>query len=331
MKAKRLWIPILIVTLALSVLFNSTDIESRASEVMSGEPDQIDREPPSEATKDTRQRSRALPTTDNSETIAAFVVPFPDDEPVGIRIRKPPEDRHAYPDELMTNFEYYRQLARDGDNEVSVKLGNAFRSCELLAADSEEALDEAINQLYQTRTWPLKGDHSLDLATDQDLHQSAANLESLSRNCWLVTDVDRVEAFAWIEAAANNDYLPALHELASKQLGTDVHFATVERMWELGNIHALHQMARAYRGGRGVEQSTVKGYAYDYLHSHIKTIDHEIHGNGGYVARTSNRLEYLRNYESRLRDYQIKEGRRLAREILMSNASCCVSWYRVEP
>lgn len=254
----------------------------------------------------------------------ARLVHFPGQKALEIQLRKRPKDKHPLPNELMMNFAYYRELATEGDPEVGVKLTRAMRTCEILAPPNEEDLETAISNLYQTRSWKLQTGQGavMDLPAETDIHRTVADLRRITRNCWQLTDEDRVEAFVWVEGAAKQNYLPALDELAATQRGTAAYLPTVAQMWELGDVHALSQLATAYRHGRGVAQDVVMAYAYDYLHSHIKTLDHQLNGS----ERT--RLQYLKRLESGLRDYEIAEGRRLAREMLASNSQCCLSWYR---
>lgn len=254
----------------------------------------------------------------------AQLVHFPGQKALEIQLRKRPKDKHPLPNELMMNFGYYRELAREGDPEVAVKLTRAMRTCEIIAPPNEEDLESAISDLYQTRSLKLQTGQGavMDLPAETDIHRTVADLRRIARNCWQLTDEDRVEAFVWVEGAAKQDYLPALDQLATTQRGTAEYLPTVAQMWELGDVHALSQLATAYRHGRGVAQDVVMAYAYDYLHSHIKTLDHQLNGS----ERT--RLPYIDRVESELRDYEVAEGRELAREMLASNAQCCISWYR---
>ena len=336
MRMKRLWVPVAIIAFTVNLLFRSASLRTSNSD--SPEPQgKIDVSPFTFDDTDSNDDQAGARSAWQPDVVSVTdagphsVVPFAGAAPVEVTIRQPDQYKHPAANELMGNFEYYRELARRGDHEVSVKLNNAMRTCETIAPRSEEELAQVIDEFYQTRTLPLAAGGSIDISADEDIHELAERFAQVSRNCWQLTDGDGVEAYTWIEAAAKDDYLPALGQLMFSQLGTREEFATVKKMWELGDIHALHQLAAAYRNGRGVEADPARAHAYDYLHSHLKSLDHEIYGDEASLARSSSHLRYLEHIESRMRSYQIEEGRALAREILIANPNCCESGYRLQP
>ena len=227
----------------------------------------------------------------------------------------------------MTNYPYFRSLAQGGNPEVSVKLSKAMQTCDLLAPPDEATLEAAIDRMYQTHTLPVfGGSREIDLSGKTDFHEAANGLRALSRSCWGVPEADRIEAYGWLEVAAESEYLPAVEEILSSKKGTAEHFELVLESWRLGRIGALQDLFVVYRTGSfGVEPDPVAAYAYSYLHSNITILDLSANGGKRSQQRIAGRHRFIEAQEARLRDHQIEAGQALAREILKANPNCCVS------
>lgn len=267
-----------------------------------------------------------MPTTEKGTDLGGLSVEFSDGDAIAISYNQPPK----YPDipagSVSEFYEEWSSRARAGDGDAAFLLHNSLAGCRS-RIESEEELNEAIDQLYQTHSIQTSGDGIPSIIPGSQYERleivEAAIRDSFVK-CKELNDEQIANGNEWLTLAANNGNSHAARQLAQEYFVSDLgeSIKYLEMAWLSGDLDALSVLAFIHSKGRPDETDPVQANAYWSLYVMITQQLQEAGGELLYVPPSE---EITASYASQLRPHEVEQSIALAKQILRSNPNCCFS------
>lgn len=229
---------------------------------------------------------------------------------------------------FLDDFTRLRELVDGGDSSAAMDLYEIVRFCST-AYVSEEELDRAVELAYQTRRIHLPDTQSSMRVAEVDDIEAVidSELREPFKYCDGIDIYERSNAGDWLETAASLGNSLASIELGRSIADTDYDksLAYLHKAWQQGNTDALPFLAKlygtSYQSGEFPENK-IKAYSIYYAFNYILQEGSQGHGEifGRWAAEQRRNLELV---EDTLYEHEIEEGRRAARDLIISNENCC--------
>lgn len=270
-----------------------------------------------------------MPTTEKGTDLGGLSVEFGDGDAIAISYNQPPK----YPDipagSVSEFYEEWSWRARAGDGDAAFLLHNSLAGCKS-RIESEEELNETIDQLYQTHSIHTSGDGIPSIIPGSQyerLEIVEASLRESFVKCKELNDEQIANGNEWLTLAANNGNSHAARQLAQEYFVSDLgeSIKYLEMAWLSGDLDALSELAFIHskgRRGRPDETDPVQANAYWSLYVMITQQLQEAGGELMYVPPSE---EITASYASQLRPHEVEQSIALAKQILRSNPNCCFS------
>lgn len=265
-------------------------------------------------------------TTEKGADLGGLTVVFSDGDAIAISYNQPPK----YPDipagSVSEYYEEWSSRAKAGDGDAAFLLHNSLANCKS-RIESEEELNEAIDQLYQTHSTQTSDDgtpNTIPGFQDERLKIVETSLRKSFVKCKELTDEQMPNGSEWLILAANHGNAHAARQLAQElfvsDLGESIKY--LEMAWLSGDLDALPELAFIYSKGGPDGTDPVQANVYWSLYVMITK---QLQEAGGELLHAPPSEEITASYASQLRPYEIEQSIAMAKQILRSNPNCCFS------
>lgn len=258
----------------------------------------------------------------------AFSITFPDGEVIHFPLHPRPQRTRRFPEIVIDDYGSLRHDAEEGDAEAAFILGASLRSCRH-SAPTQAALDQAIDELYQTQSYSgFRGQGRIVVESTKEVELFERSLRDGFSTCRGLSEQQIGEGAGWLEQAADMGDLRAMARVVSVNAASPKNFEYVQQLWDAGDAIALGWLAQYYAGRHGnsiVEPDRVKAYAFVFL-----STNRLMGGRSAFPANPSPRTRMLQDHlaaeSAKLSPLEIEQALEMAKSLLMENANCCMDW-----
>lgn len=254
-----------------------------------------------------------------------YRIHFEDGSAIDVKWRpKTVVDGYSLPSVSSDDYEDLVYKASQGDSVAAFQLSDLLTECRGAyesKADLEEAIAHAKKTLEirkPTFTWIARGPEEME----QAVHTS---LLTPYQNCLGLGGAEKEEAEEWLRIAADAGIVNALTRY-SRQFEGDYKTAAeyLTKAWEAGDANALMGLTSVYsnawyqlREPGGPPGNLVRSYASFYAYFKLLGASQK-RGTAGGLMRAVNGIE------GNLSADEIKDGRRIAQQMIVENENCCL-------
>ena len=248
---------------------------------------------------------------------------FPDGEVLEVKWRK-----HKQPTVSqygVDNYEILREAALTGDAIASIMLYEMQRSCQS-RYESEDELEAALDQLYQTHTIPIPGrEQPAGLGDPERIDRMEAQMRSKYSRCKKLLAYQGNLEEKWLERSANDGWPLAMIELGQQQEDQESARILYQAAWDAGSTQSLDLLSEIIRQSyeNGVDPSAnVEAFAMLRTYTIIETT--LLKNQGRIAGRQAARLQAKLDEEQKLLlPQELEEALEMSKQMIRSNPNCC--------
>jgi hypothetical protein len=225
----------------------------------------------------------------------------------------------------VDNYEVMRKAALSGDAIVSFNLSEMQRSCQS-HYDSDESLEAAVDQLYQTHTIPRPDqERPTKIGDPEKLEEIATMMRSSYARCEKLLAYQGDFDEKWLERSANDGWPLAMIELGQQQDDRESARNLYQAAWDTGSVQSLSLLSeiimRSYESGEN-PNANVEAFAVLLTYTIIETTLLKDQGRiaGRHAARLKAKLE---DEQKLLLPQERNEALEMSKQMIRSNPNCC--------
>jgi hypothetical protein len=225
----------------------------------------------------------------------------------------------------VDNYEILREAALTGDAIASIMLYEMQRSCQS-HYDSEEDLEAAVDQLYQTHTIPRPGqERPTKIGDPEKLEEFATMMRSSYARCEKLFAYQGNFDEKWLERSANDGWPLAMIELGQQQKDQESARNLYQAAWDAGSVQSLSLLSeiikRSYESGED-PNANVEAFAVLLTYTIIETT--LLKDQGRIAGRHATSLKAkLEDEQKLLLPQERNEALEMSKQMIRSNPNCC--------
>lgn len=227
----------------------------------------------------------------------------------------------------IDNYEVLREAAMNGDAVISMILHEWQNGCRL-QYETDEELEVAVDQLYQTHTYPVPGrDQSTALVDPKEVDLIAEGLRSNYLRCRKFAKKQGNLDEKWLERAAADGSSAAMIEMGLRQTDPELAESLYRKAWNAGNPGGLLELATMrYQSYESGDDPTANIEAFAIFHTYIviEQVMLKKYGESGRKFAQTMRNE-LDKKQSLLLPRELEAALDMSRQMIRLNPNCCFS------
>lgn len=244
-------------------------------------------------------------------------------------------------DEYPQTYAELRELAEQGDPAATRRLVGLLTSCKHAALPPSDAeLEEIVAQMRTSYSLPVLTDGRFEFHPDatgdlanffesgEELTAFIDQWQAITGTCTRVSMDQRGEADYWLSVLQAQDPNTDYSKRRPKNMNRDETIAYLEGVWATGDPRALGELASIYTGSDAESSDPlayVRSFAATYVWFRAAIESARYHGETERLSELQRGLSIvIRNHEELLREREIADAYRLARELVENNDNCCI-------
>ncbi len=276
--------------------------------------------------------------TDNLETHGSDF-PAEESSPIALNIdwRQRPEPPLDWREYSTKTYAELRALAEAGNGHAAAMLAYGLGNCSYQPPpQSSDEIAAAAAEMRRTHLVPVYRDGVIDRMMDfnnslESLDSQIDRYEKSAKRCSAFTVRQRAEWEYWTNIALviGGPVFGFLHNNLQTSMDKDDYSQLMSDLWDAGDPTALFVLGGINKRAAWQDYDTlgqIRGYAYDLA---ILTLLIEFESEFGIPPNNQSldaRAKDLLSQRSRMHEHEIREAEKLAKEIIESNDSCCLTW-----